>query len=368
MPAGAKAPGAAHAQAASIAGIAGTSAKPGPPSPSPAPMPTTENEQPAVSAAAAANAVGKRSLRGSMNDRIMSWPARPCGTIAAGCAMVSTTFKPVQELVGEAMQRGELGQAIALLDEALAKEKDKTLLFMAFELKALVEDFEGALGAIDLLLVAIDAPARPALEELRRCAVGDLQRSLVRTEPMIAGKRAATASPPPWQLAYVQAAVAHAGREYGKAAAAIDDGRAAVRPAPGTLHFAKGSLRFKDIHDADDLIGPQLVAVGTSGLLELAFHQLASVELLPARGFQDTVWLPARVMTRQGLPMMLRVPALYTGSGKHADPAVRLGQTAKLARDTGYAVGLGQRSFRLRTETGEDLVGIRQVRKIELDK
>ncbi len=171
-------------------------------------------------------------------------------------------------------------------------------------------------------------------------------------------------------MAYVKAAVHHAQRDYAGAAAAIAEGKAHTPPASGSLTWVNGrTARITDLTDSDDLTGPNLPFYDGGTLLDVPYSQLRSVTFLDPKTSLDVMWLPAEVVAANGKGYMLKVPSYYVGTGRAQMGGVRTGQETMWDREHGYAQGLGQRDFKatMAEGGGVSMVGILQLRKIELD-
>ncbi|HEY3450438.1 MAG TPA: type VI secretion system accessory protein TagJ [Myxococcales bacterium] len=267
----------------------------------------------------------------------------------------------------EAMQHGEVRQAAEEIERDLAGDRVPAKLFMLFQLKAVLEDFGPAQAALDEIR-RLQPHTAPLLDELARCLAADRERVGRRHTPELAEHRHGVGAPAPFQLALVKAAVLFAQKDKAGAAAAVAEARTLAPKVPGTLTPRAGEpVRFLDLSDSDDLLGPVLETVGPQGVVDLPFCQLRSVKLRLVNGFQDSLWIPAEVELADGRSIGTRLPAQYTGSGNHGLPAVRLGNATMWDREGGLAVGFGQRDLRLTTTAGETVVGLRQVARIDFD-
>jgi len=265
---------------------------------------------------------------------------------------------------------GDYEGALPELDEAIAGSSDPSNLLLAVLARARMDDFDGAIERIRPLIEADPDLAGP-MEELRLCA--EAARTCVerRTDPGIAGKRAAVRPPPMFCLPYVKAAVMRAQGNHEEAKKALLEGRAEVRAVSGVLTRVSGeSARFLNLVDSDDLTGPILPCFSDGSVLDVPYGDLLSLELLPPRISFDLIWAPAMIVMRDGGELSGRVPALYAGSGRHAEARVRTGQATLWDRSHGYAEGIGQRDLTLSLpDDGLSMlsVGISQVRRIDFD-
>ncbi len=265
--------------------------------------------------------------------------------------------------VEQAIEQGDFVGALSLLDAQLRAAPAPGQHFLAFELKALLEDFAGAeaqLAELELL----EPDSAGVVIEFRKSLAGATARAARRVDPEQAGRRAALATPPPHSHLYVEAATLHARREHAAAAQVLAEARRRTPPLAGSLTFLDGPVMpFLDITDSDDLTGPHLECVGSIGLLDVPLHSITAIEFLRARGYQDVLWKPARITDAQG-QRNVRVFSLYTGSGLHDEAMVRTGEVTIWDHDCGYALGLGLRDLKL---DGQTMVGIHRVQRIDFE-
>ncbi len=268
----------------------------------------------------------------------------------------------------EAMQHGEVKQAAEELERDLSGgERVPARLFMLFQLRAVLEEFDAAQAALEEIR-RLQPHTAPLLDELGRCLAADRERAGRRSTPELAERRHGLGAPAPFQLALVKAGVLYAQKDKAGAARAVAEARALAPKVTGTLTPRAGEpVRFLDLSDSDDLLGPALETVGPQGVVDLPFCQLRSVRLRAINGFQDSLWIPAEIELADGQTLGTRIPAQYTGSGNHGFPMVRLGNATMWDRDGGVAVGFGQRDLRLTTAAGESIVGLRQVARLDFD-
>lgn len=138
-------------------------------------------------------------------------------------------------------------------------------------------------------------------------------------------------------------------------------GEAAEKRPP--LAGSAGGRRFADWRDADELLAPVLELIISDKYTWLPFAQIKRVEIAAPRRLRDLVWCPARVETRRGIIGEMFVPALYEGSSRHADEAVRLGRATAWHDDGGLERPAGLRLFL----TGEEEQPIFEARQFEFD-
>lgn len=267
------------------------------------------------------------------------------------------------------IEQGEFEQALALLVQATSgPSPDPGQLLMIFNMEVRLQRFAAAEATMRRLCAAAPQVA-PVMERYRVAAQAEAAATARLTDPALAGKRKAMGMPPPYALAYVKAAVHHAQRDHAGVVAALAEAKTYTPAASGMLTWVSGkTVRFTDLIDSDDLTGPNLPFYDGSTVLDVPYSQLRSVTFLDPKTSFDVMWLAAEVVTADGKALTLRAPSFYTGTGVAQEGPVRTGQMTSWKHDHGYAQGIGQRDFKVTTaEGGSLLVGILQLRKIELD-
>jgi type VI secretion system protein ImpE len=129
----------------------------------------------------------------------------------------------------------------------------------------------------------------------------------------------------------------------------------------------KGSLNgkpFAGFRDADDLFGPVIEALAHGEYFWLPAEQLDSVALNPPRFPRDLLWMPARVLLKEGEHGEVFLPVLYPNSHEHPDDGVRLGRTNDWKQAGGGPVlGAGARAFLV----GEEGAGVAEWRELRFE-
>jgi protein involved in temperature-dependent protein secretion len=269
--------------------------------------------------------------------------------------------------IDQRMQQGDWEGALALVtQETSGPSPDPGQLLVAFNLEVRLQRFDAAAATMRRLLAIAPQVAEP-MSALGRTARAEAAATARTGDPAAAGKRAALGVPPPHAFAFVKAAVCHAQQDHAGAAAALAE---AHSPAvAGTLTWRSGkTARFVDLVDSDDLTGPILPCYDADKVLDLPYSQLRSVTFLDGKMSFDVMWIPAEITPVTGKPFAVKVPAFYIGTGVAQMPMVRTGQTTMWDRAHGYAEAIGQRDLKVATAEGGNLmVGILQIRRIELD-
>jgi protein involved in temperature-dependent protein secretion len=271
--------------------------------------------------------------------------------------------------IEQCVRQGEFEAALRLIEESVAATPDPGLMLMAFNLEVRLQRFDAAERSIQRLLELAPHLAEP-MTEFARNARAEAKLAARLTDPLLAGQRTSTGVPPPHALAYVQAAVHHANGDYAAAAAAIESARQQTPSTPGTLTWRNGRrARFDHLVDSDDLTGPILPCYDGDAVLDLPYAQLRSIHFLDPQMSFDTMWIPTEIVPHNDPPLRVKIPGLYSGTGVASEPALRTGGMTMWDHERGYALGLGQRDLKFSSgaDRGPMMVGILQVRSIELD-
>jgi len=121
-------------------------------------------------------------------------------------------------------------------------------------------------------------------------------------------------------------------------------------------------LAFEDLRDVDDTFGPILEVVTADGKcawLDLA--QVASLSFKPPERARDLLWRQAELVTREGHKTEVLIPALYPGTYRESDDALRLGrQTEWKELAPGLVQGVGQRLWLI----GDDVRPILEIKEV----
>lgn len=121
---------------------------------------------------------------------------------------------------------------------------------------------------------------------------------------------------------------------------------------------------FSDFRDYNDLVGPVLELIVNDQYTWLPFEQIRRVEIAAPKNLRDLLWASARIESIDGTNGEVYIPALYEGSGTHANNQVKLGRMTDWM-DVGEGLYLAS-GLRLFLVDGEDRA-LFDARKIEFD-
>jgi type VI secretion system protein ImpE len=117
----------------------------------------------------------------------------------------------------------------------------------------------------------------------------------------------------------------------------------------------KGRLNgepFSDFRDYNDVVGSVLELIVQGQYSWLPFEQIQRLEIDAPKSLRDLIWTPARIECSDGTGGEVYIPALYEGSGRHANNQVKLGRMTDW-QDVGEGLYIGC-GLRLFLVDGED--------------
>ncbi len=122
---------------------------------------------------------------------------------------------------------------------------------------------------------------------------------------------------------------------------------------------------FERFRDTDTLLAPFLEAMVYDRYVWIPLEAVREWTLAQPKTLLDTLWVPVRIDTWQGLNMQCFMPVLYPGSHEHADERVRMGRvTDWVERGGGFARGVGQHVY----ETDGGDVALLEIRQITFER
>ncbi|MFO0864018.1 MAG: type VI secretion system accessory protein TagJ [Gemmataceae bacterium] len=269
----------------------------------------------------------------------------------------------------EMLHAAAFRDAVAMLDAE--PSDDPAQHFMAMELKAFLEDFDGAM--VELHAVEKRLPDRGIRQEFEPLLMRAKDWVHRQTEAHAEGHRSSLAEPlTPYSQFFDQAMHDHAAGIYSETIDSLEHARRLTPRVRGIATMAdEKKVGFSDLWDADELTGPHLVCVHEQTLADVPFASLAMIEFLPPQGFQDVLWMPARVRAWSSDQASVRVFGSYVGTAHDASAEVRQLRRTRFDRGTGYAVGRGLRAWRLAAADDPSrisLVGINRIARIDFRK
>ncbi|MBM3546268.1 MAG: SciE type virulence protein [Alphaproteobacteria bacterium] len=161
--------------------------------------------------------------------------------------------------------------------------------------------------------------------------------------------------PPEWLKQTLQSTVLRRGGDAAGAAKCLAEAEAARPAVKGTCNGAA----FDDWRDADDTTaGFMEVLTATGKYYWVPFGRIQKLAFERPTNTLDLLWRRAKIEVADGPQGEVYIPALYAGSDKSDDEAMRLGRaTDWIEEGEGVVRGVGQRCFLI----GEDLKSIMEI-------
>lgn len=266
------------------------------------------------------------------------------------------------------IEQGDFEGALELLRQSTSgAQAEPPALLSQFSMEVRLQQFDAAEKTMQRLIAA--AP-ETAVVMNQLAAAGRAERMAIErlSDAALAGKRSTVGMPPPYAVALVKAALLHAQGDNGGAKAAIAESTGITPAISGTMLQKRGnSIRFKNITDTDELTGATLPVYEGSQVLDIAYSEIHKIHFEDPRTSFDVMWPRAEITLVTGEVLRVRVPALYPGSGRAKENALRTGQMTMWSRDKGYAEGIGQRDLSLTREQGDSIVGLLSITSITFD-
>jgi type VI secretion system protein ImpE len=251
---------------------------------------------------------------------------------------------------------GKLKEAIdAQLAEVKAKPADHGRRLFLFELAAFAGDLERARKQID----AVEYPEpelAATLANYRKLIDAETLRRRLFADGVAPGFLADAPDHAKLRLEAVNRL-----REGNQAEAAALLTRANAE-APGVKGTLNGKA-FDGLRDADDLLGPVLEVLAQGRYFWIPVEQVEALALNPPKFARDLLWMPARLMMREGEQGEVFLPTLYPNSHAHPDEAVKLGRSTDWKQaEGGPVLGAGLKTFLI----GDDPSTVLDWRQLEL--
>ncbi len=121
---------------------------------------------------------------------------------------------------------------------------------------------------------------------------------------------------------------------------------------------------FRGISDTDTFLFPFLEAFVHGRYLWFPFEALRQLSISPPARLHDMLWIPASIVTWEGLSVNCFLPVLYPGSYAHQDERVRMGHVTVWASVGGpFVRGAGQHVF----VAGEEDIPLLNIRELTFD-
>ena len=250
----------------------------------------------------------------------------------------------------EALQRGDLGQALLELKaEIRAEPQNASLRIFLFQLLAVNGEWQKAMTQLQLC-----GQLDPAAELMVTAYTAAIQCERLREE-IFAGKRTplVLGEPEPWVAWMIQAQsmqsqgqsdVAEELRAKAFDAAPTTSGRLEFRASGKGSEEQRESAEFAWLADADLSLGPILECMLDGRYYWVPINHMESMRIEPPTDLRDMVWLPTQFTWVGGGQQLGFIPTRYQGSEASDDDAIRLARRTEWVSDkNGFESGRGQR-------------------------
>ena len=260
----------------------------------------------------------------------------------------------VVEQAKELVQGGSLHAAIERVTQAVkATPTDGRLRTVLFELLCFAGDWDRAEKQLDVIGHQ-DAKMEIGVVTYRSLIAGEKARRRVfeqGVEPHFFQE------PPPYIDLQLRALME---RQQGLSEAASKTLEEAMTQWP-KLRGTINGRPFEEFRDCDDTLGPVLEVLVRDQYVWLPVEQITRVEFQAPTRLRDTLWVEARIETKDHSLAHVVVPALYGRSSEQSDERVKLGRmTDWLALGNNRFQGIGQRMYWV-DGSEESLLGIREI-------
>jgi type VI secretion system protein ImpE len=259
----------------------------------------------------------------------------------------------------ESFKQGRLADAIAAQNEWLkGHPTDSDARFELFVFLCFAGDLERAEKQLDVL-GSRDQQLQRGSIVFRNLLASELERRRVYE-----GRSRAVLppGPPAWLEQRCEALERLCRGDAAGARACVERAIESTPAVPGAID----GQRFDGLCDYDDVLGSAIEVFAGGRCLWLPLEHLRTLELSAPETALDTLWIPGRLLDRDGESAQVHVPALYAGSHDAADAAVQLGRESAWREQGSLCRGSGQRVWI--SAAGDELRehAALSVRKIEI--
>lgn len=251
------------------------------------------------------------------------------------------------------------GKLQAALDEQIrevkSKPADPSLRVFLFELAAFVGDLDRARKQIDAVHYGEAEKDFTVARYKKLLDAEDKRRRFFKdgTEPRFLGPA------PESVLGRLEAAKLLREGKPAEATALLTKANESAASLKGTFN----GKAFEGFRDADDLFGTVLEVLANGEYFWVPVEQIDTVACNAPRFPRDLLWLPARVMMKDGQQGEVHLPVLYPRSHEHPDEGVKLGRNNDwLQAEGGPVLGVGARTYL----AGDDGVAVAEWRELTM--
>jgi type VI secretion system protein ImpE len=128
-----------------------------------------------------------------------------------------------------------------------------------------------------------------------------------------------------------------------------------------TISGTMDGMSFAGFRDTDAFLSLFLEAIVHERYVWIPFGSIAELSISSPKTLFDLLWIPARIMTWEGLSLSCYLPVLYPDSFLHEDERVKLGRmTDWISLGGPFSKGMGQHVFLI----GEEEKSILEIREV----
>lgn len=254
----------------------------------------------------------------------------------------------------EAFKAGDLQAAITQQTETVKKNpSDQGARLFLFELLAFAGNFDRARKQFDAM--TFDDPEQDLMGlQYKQVLDAEAQRDKVFSR---GAKPAFVIEPVPEHVTLRLTALSQL--QAGNAAEAA----ATLAQAAECTPDVGGRLNDKEvklIRDCDDLLGNVLEVMAQGKYFWVPLEHIASLAMAPPRFPRDLLWFPARLEALSGESGEVYLPAVYPGTHKQDDDALKLGRQTDWKSDgDGPVRGIGSKTLLV----DDDVMGLLELRE-----
>jgi type VI secretion system protein ImpE len=252
---------------------------------------------------------------------------------------------------------GNLTEARAQLTaEVKAAPSDVSKRVLLFQVLAFLGEWEKAERHLDMV-----ATLSPTSETGVQVYANVIRAEKERREVM-AGTRLpgfVTAAPPYFDLCIAAWNQLKVGKPE-EAARIYEQVEKQRRPVSGSIEGKK----FDGFLDSDALLAYFLEVIVYDRYIWVPFDSIRELSVDRPKTLSDLLWIPARLMTWEGMSLHCYIPVLYADSSSEADERIKLGRiTDWLPLGGPFYRAVGQRVF----QVGEDDISLLDMREVSFD-
>lgn len=259
------------------------------------------------------------------------------------------------------LDSGDLRGAIRSLEEVLRERpRDQVARSQLFALAGLSGQWEGAAQLLDVMERIKDSGSPTVLdvERYRAILAGEMARQRYFSEGAVPRTFGAPGAAVNLTLSMHRLAAAG---DWGQAARLLDEYEDARTARAGRYR----DRRFDDFRDVEDWMSPVLEVLAPEGYFWVGWNEVEFLDILCPRSLLDVVWAPARLGLFTGVVGAVVIPALYPGSWRHDDDAVKLGRRNEwIDLGAGLIKGAGAKIYHF----GEETVALLDLANLSFDQ